>query len=374
MKTLTSCPASESTATPPSLPVNDWHYVLGKPEACGVIKQQAADFKVIEQLRFAPKGEGEHVFVYIEKQGLNTAFLAEQLAKFCQLPLRNISYAGRKDKYALTQQWFSVHAPGKQQFAWQDFAIEGCRVLQVTRHDKKLKPAALKQNRFELIIRDIDQPDSVESRLPQLHLGVPNYYGNQRFGESRYGDNGGNLKMAEKLLSNEVIRNRNKRSMAISALRSWLFNEMLSARIAQHGFNLLLSGDVLLLSGSNSFFCYDSEQGEDIASRLQQNDIGLSIPLWGQGTLASQAQALAFEQQQAEGQAKVCQTLEQLGLKQERRGLKLLPMDVSWQWQQNQLSLNFALPPGCFATSVLRELIQIQQPAADHLAQDPQPQ
>ena len=86
------------------LHTDHWQYYFAKPVSTGIFKFQADDFQVVEDLGYTPCGEGEHQFVFIEKTNTNTAFVAEQLARFVNLPLRQITYAGRKDKYAVTQQ------------------------------------------------------------------------------------------------------------------------------------------------------------------------------------------------------------------------------------------------------------------------------
>jgi tRNA pseudouridine13 synthase len=187
------------------------------------------------------------------------------------------------------------------------------------------------------MVRNITDTQALSERLNYVEKnGVPNYYGAQRFGDSRYDTRGGNLVLAEKMLNGEDIRNRNKRSMAISALRSWLFNEFVSRRIEDGLFDQALDGDIMLLAGSASYFCADSID-ETIKQRILSRDIQLSAPLWGQGSLAAHGKALALEQSIANDHASITLTLEKLGLKQERRALRL------------------------FATSVIREIVDINQ-------------
>ena len=338
-----------------------WHYLFAAPKATGQLKVEMADFQVTEKLGYEPCGQGEHIYLWVRKSGLNTAYLAEQIAKFARVSARDVTYAGRKDKYAITEQWFSVHKPGKAEYDWATFNVEGAEVLKAIRHDKKLRTGVLKGNRFCITIRHLLNTADIESRLSRIaEQGVPNYYGAQRFGDSRYDARGGNLVLAEKMLGGEEIRNRNKRSMAISALRSWLFNEFVSRRIADGLFTQAMAGDVMLLAGSASFFCAQ-EIDETINSRLTSRDIQLSVPLWGQGQLASQSKALGYEKNNASAYPLITTALENLGLKQERRALRLLPEDMSWELTDNKLVLNFDLPAGAFATSVIREVVDIQQ-------------
>ena len=331
-----------------------WHYLHTPPTATGHLKAQLEDFFVQENLGYAPIGEGEHIYLWVRKQGLNTAFVAENLAKFCQVPLRAVTYAGRKDKYAVTEQWFSVHKPGKEEYNWSEFTLEGAEVLSAIRHNKKLRTGVLKGNHFRLILRNISQKNEIVEKLLQIEkLGVPNY-----FGEQRFGNNNSNLHLAEMMIKGEQIRNRNKRSMAISALRSWLFNQFISERIGQEAHSQLLNGDVMQLSGSNSYFVYDGVDPA-IPSRLEEKDIQLSAPLWGKGELASQQDALQLEQQVVAPYSQVTEQLESLGLKQERRATQLFVNNLQSHFEQDNLHISFDLPSGCFATSLVRELIQV---------------
>ncbi|MBL4631961.1 MAG: tRNA pseudouridine(13) synthase TruD [Paraglaciecola sp.] len=340
--------------------IDHWLHQYPKLNISGQFKSSAEDFQVTEILGYEPIGEGEHIYLWVRKTGLNTAYLAEQIAKFTQLPLRAVTYAGRKDKHAQTEQWFSVHLPGKGEFDWNTFSEPGAEVLTAIRHNKKLRTGVLKGNRFNITLRQLSSTLGIDERLQQIKKsGVPNYYGSQRFGSTVHDSRGGNLVLADKMINGEVIRNRNKRSMAISALRSWLFNEILHTRLQNGYLNKPLSGDVMQLAGSHSFFCAQ-EIDNSINQRIEKRDIYLSAPLWGQGQLASQSDALQFEHNSAQQHTSVTQTLENIGLKQERRAINLFPRELEWSWTDNTLQLNFSLPAGTFATSVLRELLDVQ--------------
>jgi len=349
-----------------NLTTQHWNYLHGKPTGQGLLKAQADDFKVSELLGYEPCGEGEHIYLWTRKTGLNTAFVAEQLAKFCQLPLRNVSYAGRKDKHSVSEQWFGLHVPGKQSFNWSEMALEGFEVLLAKRHNKKLRTGVLKGNTFAIRIRQITHREDVLQRLEMIKKsGVPNYYGEQRFGLIRTTDSaatklGGNLLLAEKMLQGETIRNRNKRSMAISAMRSWLFNEFVSKRVESNTLLSPMNGDVFVLSGSNSYFS-EPEISDEIVTRLTSGDIKISAPLWGTGPLSSHNKTAEFEQAIAEINPSVCKMLAELGLKQERRFIHLNPSKFTWEFDQDDLLMQFSLPSGCFATSVIRELTNVRQ-------------
>ncbi|WP_432420209.1 tRNA pseudouridine(13) synthase TruD [Opacimonas viscosa] len=367
-----------SLTSPLPFPLMDWAYWYGKPVSTAKFKQVLSDFKVVEDIGFSPSGEGEHIFLLIEKTQLNTAYVAEQLAAFTGLPLRNISYAGRKDKFSISTQWFGVHCPGKKSFAWDEFDLKGVVIKSVSRHDKKLKTGALKRNAFTIVLRDVSDISAVQQRLDNIATGgVPNYFGSQRFGEVRYLDEagqqctkfGGNLTLAENLYNGKGIKNRNKRSVAISALRSWLFNTYISEKIRQETFATVTSGDVCILSGSNSFFTADKADAS-IQQRLVDRDIVLSAPMWGAGELAANDDAAVFEQTLAAHYPEITNCLVDLGLKQERRAIHLWPENLVHRVIDTQhIEVSFGLPKGCFATSILREVVQFTtNDATDHCA------
>ncbi len=350
-------------------PSLEFAFQHGKPSAQAAFKRELADFKVNEVLGFTPTGHGEHIFIHIEKTGLNTAFVAEQLAAFTQLPLRNVTYAGRKDKFSTSTQWFGIHCPGKKSFPWDSFDLAGVNILSVTRHDKKLRTGVLKHNQFIITLKDVSDIDDIQRRLTAISThGVPNYYGQQRFGEVRYLDEqqqqqtkvGGNLVLAEQLFNGGKIKNRNKRSVAISALRSWLFNTVISQRIKTQTHHTVAEGDVMILSGTNSYFVAKADELSSLQARLESGDIDLSAPLWGTGELASTHSIEVLEKQLMQHYPKMCQVLVDLGLKQERRAIRLFPSDLTMTViDAHTLNIAFTLPVGCFATSILRECCEI---------------
>lgn len=360
-----------SSSTP--LSTVEWHYLHGKPSGHGVFKREPEDFIVTEKLGYAPQGEGEHIYVWLQKQNLNTAFVAEQLAKHAKVPLRNVTYAGRKDKYALTNQWFGIHLPGNASVDWTTLGLDGATVISAQRHNKKLRTGVLKGNRFEVHLRDVVLGDDFESRIDNIRLhGVPNYFAEQRFGVVKDAEGklhlGGNLAMAERMLNGETIRNRNKRSMAISALRSWIFNHVVSERIEAGLFGTPMLGDAIKLAGSNSFFIAERQATGDSANlttevdsnihrRLAEGDVELTAPMVGKGALATLSEALEWEQACLMPHHNAIELLASLDLRQERRALMTRPQHFEWQHTQGSLILSFDLPAGCYATAVLRELI-----------------
>ena len=350
---------SEETIPPVYPDIEHWHYMHGKPGSLGRLKAEPEHFIVTETLPFSPCGSGEHLYLQIRKKGVNTGFLAQQLAEHYDVKERDVSFAGRKDKQALTTQWFSVWLPGQSNSASANFRYPDCEILQSQWHNKKLRPGNIEQNQFDITITECELSDDIESRIDTVRdNGVPNYFGAQRFGNINQQGIAGNLAMAQYLLNGETIRKREKRSMAISALRSWLFNQFVSERLRTWQ-AAPLSGDVMSLAGSNSFFVAE-ELNEEIISRLSVRDIQLSAPLWGKGELDSLAKSQHWENSIAEQHKQLCSTLERMELKQERRKMLLYPGDLTYELKDDQLRLKFSLPTGCFATSVIRELLRLK--------------
>ena len=329
-------------------------YLYGKPVSTGLLRQQNDDFIVEEQLNFTPTGEGEHILLFIEKIGQNTQFVAKQIAELTGLKARDISYAGLKDRHAVTRQWFCFKWPIKQDLDWQAWQIEGCRILQMQRHYRKLRLGALKANHFQIRLRQVSDAGDVLLRAEQVQHGVPNYYGEQRFGID-----GGNLALAKQLFAGQSISDRKLRGLALSAARSFLFNQQISSRIGSGLFDTVLAGDVLQLDGSGSVF-RATEQLDALKQRLTDKDVHLTAVLAGLGEPMVSLDAAEFEQQVLSQHSDLLDGLIDYRLKAERRAIRLMPQQLQLLQDGNDICISFALGAGCFATSVLRELVDYQ--------------
>ncbi|MEM7017213.1 MAG: tRNA pseudouridine(13) synthase TruD [Pseudomonadota bacterium] len=329
-------------------------YAFGKPLHYALIRQAPEDFQVEEILGFSPSGEGEHVFLHVRKRDWNTDRVARQLAKFCGIKQRDVSYAGMKDRHAITTQWFSVHLPGQQAPEWRDFSLDGITILAHSRHQRKLKRGTLEGNHFTLTLRDVNGGSNaaLEHRLQQIaQQGVPNYFGPQRFGEN-------NLANALAMFAGErKVKDRHLRSLYISAARSWLFNQVLSMRVRLKRWHRALPGDALQLDGSNSFFT--SEQlDQTIHTRTQNFDIHPTGPLYGVGDTPLSGVAATLENKVLSQYEDWQAGLRHAKLSQARRAMRMRTENLTWTFEANNiLRLNFYLYSGSYATSVLRELV-----------------
>ncbi|MCF6345224.1 MAG: tRNA pseudouridine(13) synthase TruD [Thiomicrorhabdus sp.] len=366
------------------------NYAWSKPEISGLYKVLPEDFMVEEKIAFELSGEGEHLWCWVEKKGENTDWVAQQLAKWAGISPAKVSVAGQKDRHAITRQWFSLHLPKRNNPSLEGFKVKNITILKTVRHQRKLQKGGLSGNRFTLIIRDIKRVEKrggdkniieiLQNRLQAIQTtGVPNYFGEQRFGL-----HGRNIKQGIKLLAGELPKvKRNQKSLYLSSIRSWLFNVLLSHRVEDGSWNQLLDGDVLQLEGSNKWFVEDGTA--ELLARIASGDLHPTGALYGCGELPTKAVALSIEEQVVEPFLDWVQGLDQYGVQQARRALRVLPQALTWQWleasngsleevdvltplftpltgselwQENPvLKLSFTLRAGSYATMVVRELL-----------------
>ena len=357
-------------------------------------KAHTTDFVVNELLPLAFTGEGEHLWLHIQKSGMNTAYLAKLLSEWAEIPLRDVGFSGLKDRHALTTQWFSLRIPKKQlpdsEFAPVDIsANESVTILEQQWHNKKLNRGTHRANQFIITLRDIEFADvdnafsnpeqllstkqAVEQHLTTIsQSGVPNYFGSQRFGRS-----GNNIREALSLFARPVPEarlpsNKGKRkrvpreqnTMELSAARSLIFNKILAVRVGDGSWNTGLAGEVFNLDGSGSIFASD-EIDDTLQGRLESGDIHPTAVLWGTANDKVSGQAAAMETDivaQSPLLTQLATGLDQRHIKAQRRALRLPIEALSWQWQDIEgaqvLVLNFTLTTGSFATSVLASLVQ----------------
>ena len=305
----------------------DWARALGEPLFTCRIRSTPDDFVVTEQLAIEFSGEGEHDWLWVEKRGANTTWVADQMAKHAGVSSRDVGYAGLKDRHAVTKQWFSVRRPSGEGTDWSSFAAEGVEISEQHRNHRKLKRGAHRGNTFQIALRGdgIDQFDAqLNERLQRIaEGGIPNYFGEQRFGRD-----GSNMELGQAVLAGKRLP-RNKRSIGISALRSFEFNNELSTRVADGTWNRIMAGDTANLDGSRSVFAVD-ELTADLEQRCSEMDIHPC------GTLPA---------------------LDKIGVKAAHRPLRMRVVEVGLQRRDDVLWLEFQLPKGSFATTVLRELV-----------------
>jgi tRNA pseudouridine13 synthase len=334
-----------------SLP--DWVRVDGVPECSGKIRVRIEDFRVEEIPLITPANQGSHLWLEIEKRGANTDWIARQLASQAGVSGRDIGYAGMKDRRGVTRQWFSVALQEARNSAWEDWSLPDATILKTHFHNRKLKRGALRGNRFRLVIRDLaGEPDLLTERLQRVsRQGVPNYFGPQRFGHG-----GLNVARGAHWMENGGRLPRNKKSIYISAVRSFLFNEVLSGRVENLSWNRMIDGDIASLDGSHSTFPCELPDPE-LDRRCEEFDIHPSGPLPGGNGVQAERSAAAIEQAVFDANDVLVKGLERVGVKAARRSLRLFPKALQWELSGPDLILKFELQPGGYATCVLRELV-----------------
>lgn len=319
--------------------------------ARALMKTEPADFHVAELAGVTAEGAGEHLYLRIEKTGWTTADTAAWLAASYQVGESAVGYAGMKDKHAVTEQWFSVCTPRS---AHELPSRDGVRVLESTRHRRKLRRGELAGNRFRVLLRDV-RGGGWDEGLEALDAGVPNFFGPQRFGRD-------NLDRARAWLEarrsgrpdgrrRRSDRHRSFRAgLHLSVLRSFLFNEVLAARVAADTWRRILPGEAAVPLPRPG-------RAQDPESSVP------SGPLWGRGRSPARAEALAVETRVLAAHAAVCHGLEHAGPTQQRRSLVLRPAGLCWEVDGRDVCISFTLPPGTYATTLLENVFDLVTPA-----------
>lgn len=336
-------------------------FAFGGPGCRAILRSEPEDFQVDEVMLVEPDGKGEHVLIRIEKRNSNTDWVAGLLARHAGVPLKDVSYAGKKDRRALTRQWFSVRLAGKPEPDWGLLDSGEIRVLETARHSRKLRTGALRGNRFVIRARCLEgDTEQLLDRLQSLtEFGIPNYFGEQRFGR----DNS-NVAGARAMFTAPAIKlSRQRRGLYLSAARSLLFNNVLAGRVAAGTWNRPVAGERLMLDGSRNSFKPDRIDAE-ILNRIAVMDIHPSGPLWGRGRLQVDGEAERVEQETVAALEEFRIGLEKFGLKQERRSLRARVSDLSWSFAGNEVELGFYLPRGSYATAMLRECLDYRMATA----------
>lgn len=330
----------------------------------GRIRVHDEDFAVDEVPAYAATGEGDHVFVHIEKRGLTTPQAATVLARAAGVPVRDIGWAGMKDRHAVTRQWLSLPPPVRPE-AIATFADGGVTVLAALRHRHKLRTGHLAGNRFALVVREVAADDAAaraRAILDALAAGAPNWYGEQRFGARgdnaavglailRAGGRGGGAPRQKRLL--------------VSAFQSYLFNQWLAERMVDGLAATVLGGDVLQKRGSGGIFT--SSEPEVDQARLDAGELVITGPMFGaamrappDGSPAHRREARLLDALQL-GPADFA-PLGALATGTRRPATIAIGEPVVEVLASDAIRITFTLPAGAYATAVLRE---VQKPTDD---------
>lgn len=329
-------------------------YAHGGPLGAARLRVEPGDFRVDEVLGFEPAGEGPHAWLLVEKIGLTTDQLVRDLARTLDIDKRDIGLAGLKDRHAVTRQWLSLPWPEAEPLPADCHGEDWC-VVRASRNQRKLKRGQHQANRFLLTLREIDAAaPELHRRLMRIALrGVPNYFGEQRFGRD-----GDNVAQAMAWLRGERRKiARHLKGIYLSSLRSWLFNRVLAARVARGDWDRVLPGELCNLDGSQSVFLAESVD-DAITRRLALGDIHPTGPLPGEpGKLLPTAEVIDLENGLLAEHGEMIAGLCAKRVQAERRALRVCPRELAWRFTSaGTLEVSFQLPSGAFATTVLREL------------------
>jgi tRNA pseudouridine13 synthase len=384
----------------------------------GVIKEDYEDF-VVEEIPLYPfDAVGTHTYFLVEKRGLSTLHAVSDISRKLGVRRMDIGYAGLKDAKAVTRQWMSVEHIEPERVAALE--IPRIRVVETTRHGNKLRLGHLKGNRFEIRVRRtaIERFSELLAGVETLaRVGVPNYFGSQRFGSRGDGwmvgraivrgdlegaldqmlgrpadADSSQLRAARELYEQgefdraaehwpamfreerRALRalaggakkkraflsvDRAVREFLISAYQSFLFNEIVAKRLPG-GLQRLLPGDLAWLHFNGAVFCVEDLEREQ--ARADALEISPSGPLFGYRMTQPQGKPGEMEAELLRSQELSSDSFrtDHLRLKGTRRPLRFPIHDAAVALEEDSrgayLALRFTLPRGCYATTVLREL------------------
>jgi tRNA pseudouridine13 synthase len=322
------------------------------------LRAQSDDFIVEEDLGFAPAGTGQHVLLKVRKRDANTQWVARELAKVCGCRPMDVGYAGLKDRRAVAIQWFTVPKSAQSLDAWTVVRTSEFEVIEAHAHTRKLPRGALAGNSFIIRVRDVTaSDDQLVERVGLIgQRGVPNYFGPQRFGRE-----GSNLvRIAAGL---RALRS-GERGFVLSAARSLIFNSLLAERVRDGSWERLEAGDIANLDARGSVFAVDQTDAT-LLERCQRLDIHPTGPMWGRGLPASRGRISELESRVAAQLSPASELVQEAGMEQERRGLRLAVRDLQSSREANAVVLRFRLARGSFATTVLREIFDVGGPEGE---------
>ncbi len=316
------------------------------------IRALPEDFEVEEIPRFAPSGSGGQALLWVEKRLANTDDVAQSIAAALNLRADDVAYAGRKDRRAVTRQYFSL--PYSDLDRLLTLPIPGAKVLAAYRHDQRLGPGKLDGNRFRLKIREVtpEEAAAAERRSQVLaERGMPNRYGRQR-----YGKDGDNAARGREILLGGHRGDRRSASFLISALQSQLFDEVLARRPIDR----LIPGDVGFVHATGETLWLRGVPEEQ--ERVEKFELSPTGPIFGSKMKQPRADAQKIEREAAAAlglpRLETIDPPKGLRLFGDRRSLRVRPRDLELLYHPEEKILDLAvvLPPGSYATVLLDEL------------------
>lgn len=331
----------------------------GAGPVSGQLKERPEDFRVEEVPAYEPSGAGEHLFVHFEKTSLDTKEAVRRIAAALDVPARDAGFAGLKDRHAVTSQWASFHRGEASRI--EGASIDGVRILDARLHGNKLRTGHLRGNRFVVRLRralaEAERAETLAAARATLDAlaqgGVPNYYGEQRFGRER-----SNVARAREWLiaGGRAPRDSFERKLLVSALQSELYNELCAARVREGTLGAVIAGDLCRKEETGGLFVVEDVEAEN--ARAARFEISATGPMFGAKMRWPEGEAKRREEE----------TLARSGLDRDalarfakwgegtRRPYRVRLGAPSVEADEEGLVLAFELPAGAYATIVLREL------------------
>jgi len=326
------------------------------------LRSAPEDFCVDELPLYSPSGSGSHTFLHVEKRLRTSEDVAHVLARFAGAKARDVGYAGRKDRVALTTQWYSV--PDLDPERARELSLPGIRVLDAVRHGHKLRTGHLRGNRFRILVREVDakQSETAIRRLEEIRrIGMPNRFGSQRFGRD-----GENAERGRRLLRGGCSReDRRNARFLLSAFQAEVFNAVLEDRKAR--LDTVDVGEVAMVHASGGCFVVEDLARE--AARAAAFEISATGPIFGTKVLEAAGEAAARERRVLERFEVLPENLSVprgIRLRGARRALRVRPDAAGAERRDDGLLLRFSLPPGSYATVLVEELFESRDRSHRH--------
>jgi len=341
-----------SPSTPSALP----HVTADVPPVPGVLRTSPEDFEVSELPAYAPSGEGEHLFLRIRKRDLTTPQAVRRLAEALGVDPGAAGWAGLKDRHAVTEQWVSLHRADPS--GARELALEGVEILEAVPHEAKLRTGHLRGNRSRLRVRGppADRLADVERVLELLsRLGVPNYFGEQRFGREQ-----DNYIRAHRWIveGGRPPRARFDRKLLASAFQAELFNRRVAARVRAGALGRIEDGDLVRKEDTGGLFVV-----EDVSEAQGRADAWLlspTGPMFGPKMRWPERAARGAEEALLAEAGVAAEHLSRLGRSGEgtRRPVRIRPLEASLEPCEDGFVVAFTLPKGAYATVVMEEVLK----------------
>lgn len=328
------------------------------PGIGGRIKVELDDFEVDEIPAYEPSGAGSHIYLWLEKRDIGAEYLTRQLAQRLGIRPGDIGMAGMKDRRAVTRQWVSVPEAAEARLPQVDG--DGIRVLKVSRHNNKLRPGHLRGNRFRVLIRNccvgaIEKVHPIIDRIGKE--GLPNYYGEQRFGHD-----GGNLDLGMKQIRGEQVGRLTPflRKMSLSSVQSQLFNEYVAKRLNDGLMRTVQEGDVLAKWPAGGMFVSTDPATDQ--PRLEAREVVPAGPMFGKKMFASAGVAAEREAAILTEHGLTDTSFHGFGqlLDGTRRHCLVYVDDLTCDTEADGVRITFSLPAGSYATVLLAEIMKAE--------------